>query len=250
MWRRSLAWTRRCSRPHARTRRRRGRGGARIGCRRRRRGAQCRARGTGQLAVTIRRDRLRSIRAVDDLAAGDTARGNRDVRVDPDRADRARPARSPRVSDSAGLSVIIDGHDLDLGDPTVARSRRRAATIRFTNGTVPSEPPAGFVVYKVAAESASSATTPRCRASTRRLARRLGIADATAATSSAACPARARAARSCSVVFDSSYCWSIRSSYPQAVSTIRPWPWTSRRAGRLGGKGLTGTDELDAKTRG
>src|SRR5260221_496545 len=58
-----------------------------------------------------------------------------------------------RGRDSAGLTVIVDGHELDLDDPTVARLVGDRRDPLFTDGAVEVSATGRLVfVYKVAAE--------------------------------------------------------------------------------------------------
>jgi glucosamine--fructose-6-phosphate aminotransferase (isomerizing) len=101
----------------------------------------------------IRRDRLRSARAVDDLAAGDTALAAMETYSSIQIALSALDRLEVRGRDSAGLSVIVDGHELDLDDPTVARLAGDRRDPLFTNGAVQVSRSGRLVfVYKVAAE--------------------------------------------------------------------------------------------------
>jgi len=93
---------------------------------------------------------------------------DRDVRVDPDRtqrADRGFGGSGPRLG---GLSVLVEGHDLDLDDPTVARilgergdplSPMRGAGVARSSG----KHRAACVRYKSAAEIASWGQHPALR---------------------------------------------------------------------------------------
>jgi glutamine---fructose-6-phosphate transaminase (isomerizing) len=102
----------------------------------------------------IRRDRLRSARAVDDLSAGDTSLAAIEAYASIQTALSALDRLEVRGRDSAGLSVLVEGHDLDLNDPTVARLVGARRDSLFAGGAVH---PAGSrgqlaFVYKVAAE--------------------------------------------------------------------------------------------------
>jgi glucosamine--fructose-6-phosphate aminotransferase (isomerizing) len=106
----------------------------------------------------IRRDRLRSARAVDDLSAGDTALPAIETYASIQTALSALDRLEVRGRDSAGLSVLVVGHDLDLSDPTVARiiGERRdplfaGGAVRATRAASGSREQLAFV-YKVAAE--------------------------------------------------------------------------------------------------
>jgi glutamine---fructose-6-phosphate transaminase (isomerizing) len=102
----------------------------------------------------VRRDRLRTVGAVADLAgsrdAGDAAL---DLFTSIQVALSAIDRLEVRGRDSAGLHVLVRGHALDLADPTVARLlRERAAEPLFRAGAV--RMPNGLlsIVYKAAAE--------------------------------------------------------------------------------------------------
>ena len=146
---------RRRSRPDARPGRRRGRGRARRGAGRRRRVAE------------------RGARAVEGRAVGDPPRSaplGAGRRRPLGRRHVARPAIETYASiqtalsaldrlevrgrDSAGLSVLVEGHDLDLADPTVARIVGERRDPLFAGGAVHASGGSGQLafVYKVAAE--------------------------------------------------------------------------------------------------
>jgi glucosamine--fructose-6-phosphate aminotransferase (isomerizing) len=102
----------------------------------------------------IRRDRLRSARAVDDLAAGDTSLAAVETYASIQTALSALDRLEVRGRDSAGLSVLVAGHDLDLDDPTVARMIGERRDPLFSGGAVHATGRHGQLafVYKVAAE--------------------------------------------------------------------------------------------------
>ena len=102
----------------------------------------------------IRRDRLRAARAVDDLSAGDTALAALETYASIQTALSALDRLEVRGRDSAGLSVLVDGHDLDLSDPTVARLVGARRDPLFAGGAVFASATTGRLafVYKVAAE--------------------------------------------------------------------------------------------------
>jgi glutamine---fructose-6-phosphate transaminase (isomerizing) len=106
----------------------------------------------------IRRDRLRAARAVDDLSAGDTSLAAIETYASIQIALSALDRLEVRGRDSAGLSVLVHGHALDLADPTVARILGERRDPLFAGGAVhasgPSAGSAGQLafVYKVAAE--------------------------------------------------------------------------------------------------
>jgi glucosamine--fructose-6-phosphate aminotransferase (isomerizing) len=106
----------------------------------------------------IRRDRLRTARAVDDLSAGDTALPAIETYASIQTALSALDRLEVRGRDSAGLSVLVEGHDLDLDDPTVARIIGERRDPLFTGGAVHASHAASSksgqlaFVYKVAAE--------------------------------------------------------------------------------------------------
>ena len=107
----------------------------------------------------IRRDRLRSARAVDDLSGGDTSLPAIETYASIQIALSAIDRLEVRGRDSAGLSVLVQGHGLDLADPTVARLVGERRDGLFTSGTVrggieDGRDSAGQLafVYKVAAE--------------------------------------------------------------------------------------------------
>jgi len=103
---------------------------------------------------TIRRDRLRSARAVDDLSGGDTALAALETYASIQTALSALDRLEVRGRDSAGLSVLVAGHGLDLADPTVARLVGARRDQLFTGGAVHASAANGQLafVYKVAAE--------------------------------------------------------------------------------------------------
>ena len=102
----------------------------------------------------IRRDRLRSARAVDDLSGGDTSLAAVETYASIQIALSALDRLEVRGRDSAGLSVLVDGHGLDLADPTVARIIGERRDPLFASGAVRSSEPGGQIafVYKVAEE--------------------------------------------------------------------------------------------------
>ena len=129
----------------------------------------------------IRRDRLRSARAVDDLAAGDTvARRDRDLHVDPDRAERARPARGTRPRLGRALGARRRARSRPRRPDRRADRRRapRPAVHRAARCTRRAERGQLAFVYKVAAEigelgdntAALRAADPRRRAPAARAA--------------------------------------------------------------------------------
>ena len=102
----------------------------------------------------IRRDRLRSARAVDDLSGGDTSLAAIETYASIQIALSALDRLEVRGRDSAGLSVLVDGHGLDLADPTVARIIGERRDPLFASGAVRASEPGGQIafVYKVAEE--------------------------------------------------------------------------------------------------
>ncbi|MDQ1466916.1 MAG: hypothetical protein QOH10_1331, partial [Actinomycetota bacterium] len=102
----------------------------------------------------IRRDRLRSARAIDELSAGDTALAAIETYASIQIALSALDRLEVRGRDSAGLSVLVEGHDLDLTDATVARLVGDRRDSLFAGGAVHAAGASGQLafVYKVAAE--------------------------------------------------------------------------------------------------
>src|SRR4029079_4716931 len=102
----------------------------------------------------IRRDRLRSARAVDDLSGGDTSLAALETYASIQIALSALDRLEVRGRDSAGLSVLVAGHGLDLTDPTVARIIDERRDRLFAGGAVRASESTGQLafVYKVAAE--------------------------------------------------------------------------------------------------
>jgi glucosamine--fructose-6-phosphate aminotransferase (isomerizing) len=102
----------------------------------------------------IRRDRLHSARAVDELSAGDTSLAAIETYASIQVALSALDRLEVRGRDSAGLSVLVEGHGLDLADPTVARIVGSRRDRLFASGAVRTAATAGQLafVYKVAAE--------------------------------------------------------------------------------------------------
>ena len=99
-------------------------------------------------------DRLAAARAIEDLAArGSLGRGAlagyHSIQVALSALDRLEV----RGRDSAGLHVLVAGHDLDLADPDVARLiAERASDPLFTSGSVRIADGHLAFVYKTAAE--------------------------------------------------------------------------------------------------
>ena len=102
----------------------------------------------------IRCDRLRAARAVDDLSGGDTSLAALETYASIQIALSALDRLEVRGRDSAGLSVIVEGHGLDLNDPTVARIIGERRDRLFASGAVRASESTSQLafVYKVAAE--------------------------------------------------------------------------------------------------
>ncbi len=102
----------------------------------------------------VHRDRLRTVRAVEDLARSrETSPAALDVLWSIQVALSAIDRLEVRGRDSAGLHVLLRDHALDLDDPTVARLvRGRSSEQLFRAGSV--RTPGGLlsIVYKAAAE--------------------------------------------------------------------------------------------------
>ncbi|MFN8039454.1 MAG: SIS domain-containing protein [Acidimicrobiales bacterium] len=99
------------------------------------------------------RDRLRTARAVDDLAGPDAGPAALEGFLSVQQALSAIDRLEVRGRDSAGLHLLVRGHGLDLGSPTVADElAARADDPLFTSGAARTpEGHLGFV-YKAAAE--------------------------------------------------------------------------------------------------
>ncbi|HEX4777156.1 MAG TPA: glucosamine-6-phosphate synthase, partial [Acidimicrobiia bacterium] len=102
----------------------------------------------------VARDRLRTARAVADLASGfELGDGAIEVLTSVQVALSAIDRLEVRGRDSAGVHLLVRDHALDLADPTIARLVRereadalfRAGAVRMPNGLL-------SVVYKAAAE--------------------------------------------------------------------------------------------------
>jgi len=98
-------------------------------------------------------DRLRSARAVEDLASGaPRTLASLETYHSIQLALSALDRLEVRGRDSAGLHVLVAGHDLDLDDPTIARMLANRADGLFGSGAV--RAPDGHLafVYKTAVE--------------------------------------------------------------------------------------------------
>src|SRR6476661_830114 len=84
----------------------------------------------------IRRDRLHSARAVDDLSGGDSSLAAIETYASIQIALSALDRLEVRGRDSAGLSVLVEDHGLDLADPTVARIVGSRRDRLFAGGAV------------------------------------------------------------------------------------------------------------------
>ena len=101
----------------------------------------------------IRRDRLRTARAVADLAGGDAGPGAVAAYAGVQVALSALDRLEVRGRDSAGLHLLVSGHGLDLDDAAVAAVvAARADDPRFTSGAVRTPEGLLSLVYKAAAE--------------------------------------------------------------------------------------------------
>jgi glucosamine--fructose-6-phosphate aminotransferase (isomerizing) len=101
----------------------------------------------------IARDRLRTARAVGDLAGADAGTAAIDVYLSIQQALSALDRLEVRGRDSAGLHVLVQGHGLDLGSPAIANVLAdRSADPLF--GAMAVRAPNGQLsfVYKAAAE--------------------------------------------------------------------------------------------------
>jgi glucosamine--fructose-6-phosphate aminotransferase (isomerizing) len=102
----------------------------------------------------VRRDRLRTVRAVADLAESrDPSDAALEVFTSIQVALSAIDRLEVRGRDSAGLHVLVRDHGLDLADPTVARLLRDRASDRlFRAGAARTPKGLLSIVYKAAAE--------------------------------------------------------------------------------------------------
>ena len=102
---------------------------------------------------SVRNDRLRTARVVESLAGGGTHRGAIDAFHSITIALSALDRLEVRGRDSAGLHVLVAGHDLDLDDPTIARLvQLRGTDPLFTTGAVRVADGHLAFVYKTSAE--------------------------------------------------------------------------------------------------
>ena len=101
----------------------------------------------------VGRDRLRTARAVGDLAGAGAAPAALAVFTSVQAALSSLDRLEVRGRDSAGLAILVRGHDLDLADPGVARLlAQRASDPLFTSGAVRHDGDVLAFVYKAAAE--------------------------------------------------------------------------------------------------
>jgi len=104
-------------------------------------------------AWTIRHDRIRTSRAVDDLAGPGAARAALESFTSIQLALSAIDRLEVRGRDSAGLHLLVRGHGLDLADPTIRHAiDARASNPLFGSGSVRPLGDAMVFVYKAAAE--------------------------------------------------------------------------------------------------
>ncbi len=101
----------------------------------------------------IRRDRLRTARAVADLAGPRPSVAALEAFTTVQMALSALDRLEVRGRDSAGIHLLVRGHSLDLDDPTIrARVDARAADPLFGSGSVRTPGDTLAFVYKAAAE--------------------------------------------------------------------------------------------------
>jgi glucosamine--fructose-6-phosphate aminotransferase (isomerizing) len=101
----------------------------------------------------IRHDRLRTARAVDDLAGSGASEAAVEAYTSIQTALSAIDRLEVRGRDSAGIHVLVEGHALDLASRGVAELlRERTADRLFTSGAVRITGPNLAFVYKAAAE--------------------------------------------------------------------------------------------------
>lgn len=104
-------------------------------------------------AWALRKDRLRTARAVADLAGADASRAAIEAYTSVQVALSALDRLEVRGRDSAGIHLLVRGHSLDFDDPAVARLiERRAADPLFAHGAVRTPDGMLSLVYKAAAE--------------------------------------------------------------------------------------------------
>lgn len=101
----------------------------------------------------IRQDRLRTARAVAELAGRDASVSTFAAYLAVQQALSSIDRLEVRGRDSAGLHVFVQGHDLDLADPTVAAAlAERGSDPTFPSGAVRAAAGVLSFVYKAAAE--------------------------------------------------------------------------------------------------
>jgi glucosamine--fructose-6-phosphate aminotransferase (isomerizing) len=101
----------------------------------------------------VRRDRIRTAEAVETLAGPDPGRSTVEAFASIQTALSALDRLEVRGRDSAGLHVLVTGHDLDLGDPEVAALLAARQQDRlFTSRAVRAPDGALSFVYKAASE--------------------------------------------------------------------------------------------------
>ena len=110
----------------------------------------------------IRRDRLRTVRAVADLAGRDAGVAALGGYLSIQQALSTIDRMEVRGRDSAGVHVFVWDHDLDVDDPAVARARSPSAAAIRCSRPAPPASPAGPCrsCTRRRPRSASSATTP------------------------------------------------------------------------------------------
>ncbi len=104
-------------------------------------------------AWAVRRDRIRTARAVGDLAGPDASDASIEAFTSVQVALSALDRLEVRGRDSAGLHLLVRDHGLDLADPSVARLlERRTDDDLFEHRSVRTPDGALSFVYKAAAE--------------------------------------------------------------------------------------------------
>lgn len=104
-------------------------------------------------AWTIRHDRIRTARAVDDLVGPGASGAALESFTSIQHALSAIDRLEVRGRDSAGLHLLIRGHDLDVADPSIRdRIALRGADPLFGSGSVRAVGDVIVFVYKAAAE--------------------------------------------------------------------------------------------------
>ncbi|HUF83389.1 MAG TPA: SIS domain-containing protein, partial [Acidimicrobiia bacterium] len=103
-------------------------------------------------AWAVGRDRLRTARAVADLAGPDAGSAALDAFASVQVALSALDRLEVRGRDSAGLHILIRDHGVDLGDPAIARLLEERADPLFGSRSARSRDGCLSLVYKAAAE--------------------------------------------------------------------------------------------------